>query len=136
MEGMSEKRYLISEDWGIYPHSAKDTITESELKKRLQEIIEADHPMENCIDILLHGEGKEPEQDKQVAVCKHYDKRLIGKDIYCNVCGVCLHTEKEPPPDAWEKWASKLAHALITERFGSYTAQEERVKQLFLEMPR
>jgi hypothetical protein len=37
-------------------------ITETELKHRLQEIIDADHTMEDCLEILIHGHGERGER--------------------------------------------------------------------------
>jgi hypothetical protein len=50
---MEEQLYIIArmEDALSVP-----LVLESELERRLQEIIVADNPMAKCIDILLHGE--------------------------------------------------------------------------------
>jgi len=53
-EGEMERRFVIKE-WGIDDPTPGWTITEAELKHRLQEIIDADHAMEDCIEILIYG---------------------------------------------------------------------------------
>jgi hypothetical protein len=127
---MSEKRYLISEDWGIYPCSAKDTITESELKKRLQEIIDADHPMENCIDILLHGEGKEPERHVPPNGCQYeaFSSRICERGTQG-----CIVHHMEQPTDAWEEWVQRIPDQY---NYPYWTDWAKAIQQWFMEIPR
>jgi hypothetical protein len=86
--------------------------------------------MENCIDILLHGEGKEQpkppmDENKPVAFMETDFAKRMNKKLW----------EKygKPPPDAWEEWISLMPDADDYVYSSEYYFAKQ---QWFREMPR
>ena len=152
---MGERRFYIVEVGEDY--ALPGAITESELLRRLDSII--NRPDNEAIDILLHGEAKEPETESpgqwadRAWKCPHKETKKIGYDIYCKSCGVYVRTEKEPeevihinracpknctgmkpPTDAWEEWIQEMPVDPLDRNLISRSARD--LKEWFREMTR
>jgi hypothetical protein len=156
---MSERRFVIRELYDGEDPESIHWVLESELELRIDAIrelhkrdYERTEPStyDKVIDILLHGEGKEPEkpplrgmtiEEIQRNYPKEYaqalteaeepptDKKEPQKIVYEHPCGA---TVEVPLTDKWEAWVQRMPIMLDYYYPDEYI---EKTKQWFREMP-
>ena len=140
----AERRFIVKEVFGptlaqletLWPEVS---ITESELKHRLQCIVDRGlgesigyvGNMGQLIDILLNGEGKEPEDFSEHAPCPDCF-RTVGHLLGCPKSN-SRREYNEPPTDEWEEWVQRMPRPTA-----DYFMPEwwKDMQQWFREMPR